>query len=251
MRRPWIILVGVLGCAEGALPEADAGSADMTTTNRPDVLTFEDVATDMDLPFVFGVECDPLAQDCEQGKCVPNPSTAKSTCLQLGEQRAIAQECDSITQCIKGAHCASLPNETSSFCRQMCDHNATESCALGTSCIATLPTHPEVGLCAGTPEACDIYANDCSSGDCVVARDSMTNAIGTFCGQAGTRQTSQTCGGAAGECSAGHICVQLANALTSTCQPVCRKPEDGTLRACPAGFSCTGTAASSGVTFCE
>ena len=248
MKRWFALFAVFVGCAEGEIPQVDGGLPDVQVSQPDMSQSNEDMGADA---FVFGVECDPIAQDCGQGKCVPNLSTGTSTCLQLGEQRDIAQECETITQCIKGAHCALLPNDSTSSCRQMCDPDGVDTCASGTSCLATLSSNPSIGLCAGLPQACDIYANDCATGDCIVSRDPQSDAIGTFCGQAGTRRQGETCGGAAGECEVGNICIQLANASNSTCQPVCRRPDQGPIRACPAGLVCSGVASSSGVSFCE
>ena len=243
-----VVLAGCL--AEGDLPETDAGVVQWPDTSVPDVATTQDLG--FDTGFEFGRVCDALAQDCEQGKCVPNASTGQSTCLQLGTQLPAGSACETITECAKGTHCATLPDDGMSLCRQMCEPLAEpDSCPTDFACIATLSSDSSVGLCVGPPASCDIYVNDCSTGDCVVRRDPISGSIGTYCGQAGTRRSGETCGGAAGDCEVGNVCVQLANQSSSTCQPVCRRPEDGPLRACPQTLTCTGSAASSGVTFCQ
>lgn len=245
-----LMAIALTGCvAEGDLPETDMGTV-TPDFGRPDLSTNNTSDAGADDGFEYGVACDPLAQDCEKGKCVPTPGTGTATCLQLGEQRAVGQACDSITQCVKGSHCALLPDETVSVCRAMCDRSATtDTCAAPTTCAATLSSG--VGLCAAPPTACDIYLNDCAAGDCVVMQNPESGGVGTFCGQAGPRKAGEACGGAAGECEAGNICVLRADQTVSTCQPVCRNAEDGPIRACPQNSACTGTAAASGVTFCQ
>lgn len=243
-----LILVVLSGClAEGEFPETDTGVVQLPDMSEPDMTSPVDMGPDTG--FLFGRACDALAQDCEQGKCVPNSSTGESTCLQLGTQLPAGAACETIAECAKGTHCATLPDDGLSLCRPMCEPLADpDSCPTDFACIATLSSNSSVGLCVGAPPSCDIYVDDCASGDCIVRRDPISGSIGTYCGQAGTRRTSETCGGAAGDCEVGHVCVQLSNQTNSTCQPVCRvEPR----RACPSPLSCSGTAASSGVTFCQ
>lgn len=245
----WLVWMGLVGCiAEGDLPETDAGLV-IPDVGRPDVpVVSDDAGTDED--FVFGVACDALLQDCAQGKCVPTPSTGGATCLQLGEQRPAGAACDTITQCEKGAHCALLPDESVSICRTLCDRSAPEdTCPEPSACIATLSSG--LGLCVAPPTPCDIYVDDCAAGECVVSQNPISGDVGTFCGRAGTRTSGEACGGAAGECEAGNICVLVDGQSTSTCHPICRRPEDGPIRACPGTMVCSGTAASSGVSFCQ
>ncbi len=255
MRKLWInvllLLFAGIGCAESDVPEDEVEMGFVTPDmGTPDFNTsLPDGFLDSSGP--FGESCDPFAQDCAEGKCVPNPQGG-STCLPDLESRSEGAECENIAQCVPRTHCVATEGDPVPRCRAICEPNAGSSCSGGLLCLATLQNNPDIGICVFAPEPCDIYEQDCASPDaCIVASDPATGDEGTFCGTAGDRTTGQPCGSANGECAGGFICVQLANADFATCQPVCRKPEDGPEVTCPPALDCFGTAASSGVTFCQ
>lgn len=246
-----LALLALAGCAESDVPETEIDMTyDSIDMGSSDAQTFTpDAFVDTSGP--FGEPCDPFAQDCAEGKCVPNPEGG-STCLPDLESRSEGTECENIAQCAPRTHCVATSGDPVPRCRAICESNAADTCAGDLICAATLQNNPSIGICVFAPEPCDIYAQDCEAPDaCIVMADPMGNGDGTFCGTPGDRTTGQPCGSANGECAGGFICLRLANADFATCQPVCRDAADGPEVECPPSLDCIGTAAASGVTFCQ
>lgn len=234
------MLAGCVASGSDSLPEADMDS--------PDVPIEVDLGADLPPTIEYGQSCDPFLQDCLNGKCVPNLD-GESKCMAELTTRLPGEACETITQCMRGTYCADLGG-IGPRCWVMCDFDAIENgaadtCSSGTACDARVTSIPQIGLCAGSATACNIYTQDCSKGDCVVAVNATTDEVGTYCGEAGSRLGGEDCEGQPWGCVRGAICVQTGGVFR--CEAVC----DPSSPQCPSTKSCSGVELSSGVNFCQ
>lgn len=245
----WMAVILLTGClAEGTQPVGP--TPDMTLPDMPEPdMEVPDMPEDVDLPdpIEYGGPCDPFLQDCEHGKCVPDPRDGLSTCVAELTNKGLGESCSSISQCMSGTYCATLAG-SNALCWEMCDITAVEAgapdpCSTGTACVARITSIPGLGLCAGVPAACDIYTQDCDAGDCVVMRHPTNGEIGTFCGRAGNLKEGEACDVKPADCASGLICVELGS--SATCQKVCTLNTDCSTNAC------TGLTTTTNLRFCQ
>lgn len=247
MSRELVTIFALLfawGCAaEGTIDSVDAGLPDVDVPDATSELA--DATTDASQPTDAALTiCDPLAPACPAGqKCVPNSDLGQSVCVAAGTENAVGDTCVRSTDCVEGAVCISETD--GAFCRELCDKDDIDSCAGDqTYCLKTLGSDPSIGVCGAGPEPCDIYSQDCEEGACVLLQNPVDGTTGAYCGTPGSVAVGQPCGGSAGSCTAGAICVQADGAPSPTCHAVCRDADVP----CAAG-ACTGTSGS-GIDFC-
>lgn len=252
MKTLWMTMIAIFalatGCAaEGELADVESGPVDAGValdSARPDASVSTDLdgsASDVDASNAI---CDIFAPACPGGeKCVPIPRLEQSICVANSTEIAIGEPCQRVTECVEGAAC--IDDGESTRCRELCDPEDVQSCSgTETYCTQTLGSDPSIGVCETAPEPCDIYAQDCASGDCVLGRRPNSETVAPLCGSAGTVAEGAPCGGDAGSCQAGLICIQTGADTVPTCHAVCRDPD----APCTSG-ACTGTSAA-GIDFC-
>jgi hypothetical protein len=206
--------------------------------------------------------CDPVAQDCTDGKCsldltqVMNTSTWGATCRAQTGTTALGEHCTRMAEgapgvgkdsCASGGYCTAIgdlggvTDASARTCRSFC--LASTSCTKGQTCFAlTTDLKPrDVGICVNT---CDI-------------RETGTCTAGAWCSfvvniEQGSAGQCQPIGPAAigANCDATTNCVENAICITTTpqgggdptnaCREVCDvvAGDAGPKHACPANFTC-------------
>ncbi len=161
---------------------------------------------------------------------------------------ALGATCTAGSQCPGGSSCLDFGDGLK--CHQLCPMGSLGACPGGV-CTGTITGgDPCIQVCRPLPERCNIYVQDCVDplDTCTLASNPETDERYTGCRPAGTRTDGQPCGGGAGTCGHGLICINNGDG-TSSCHFAC----DGAVAptTCPAGQACTGTARSWGVGYCR
>ena len=133
-------------------------------------------------------------------------------------------------------------------CDRMCADGSTGACGPGDACTGTFGDVC-IRACRPTPVPCSIYDQDCTNAadTCTFVRNPETSMPYTGCRPAGMQGEGAACGGAAGTCGHGLVCVGGVG------MNVCRQPCDPDVMPalCPAMEVCTGFARTWMVGFCQ
>lgn len=159
MRWSLLVVAFLFGCpAEGeiGLEEEDMAQAQDVGSDFGVVDSGVDADFDAsdaeDLGPEYGGPCDPFAQDCEFGKCIPQ-AAGGGFCAPENVNLELGGACQTTTECIKGAFCADLRGEGPT-CWEICQIDAIEAGAADTcstgACVARVDTYEGLGLCASS-----------------------------------------------------------------------------------------------------
>lgn len=197
--------------------------------------------------------CDPFVTDsCGAGfSCRPN-ATGMTECLAIAvDAKVEGATCVSGGDCQPGLLCLNFGGGFT--CNKMCPQGSLGFCGGEDRCFGTIGDAC-VQVCRPRPEPCDIYLQNCPlPGDaCSLATDPETRAPYTGCRLAGTVAHGDLCGGTAGACAAGLICIRetVDGGSVSTCKQVCG-PDAGAPMCTFGGEACTGFARTWGVGYCR
>ena len=246
------------GFDAGATP-VDAGDVDAEPTDGgAGVADAEPTDGGMDaglvsMPCTAAGACDPfLVTSCPAGQlCQPAVDggtgciTGAATLLAEGATCTFGDECTPGTLCL---------NFGDGFkCQRMCPAGAIGFCAGETRCFGTIGDTC-IRICRPRAAPCNIYVQDCAdpADTCTLATDPETGARYTGCRPAGTQGHLAACGGGAGACGHGLICINesVDGGTAARCRFVCGA--DGGTPACTAaGEACTGFARSWSVPYCR
>lgn len=229
---------------------SDAG-ASVTDAEATDGSAMD--AGPVSMPCMVTGGCDPFSTtSCAAGSlCQPAPDggtaciTGAPTLLAEGATCTFGDECTAGTLCL---------NFGDGFkCQRMCPAGSIGFCAGETRCFGTIGDAC-IRICRPRATPCDIYAQDCmvATDTCTLATDPETGARYTGCRPAGMAGHLDPCGGGAGACGHGLICINEAvdGGTASRCRFVCGA--DGGVPACTsAGEACTGFARSWSVPYCR
>lgn len=226
-------------------PSVDAGA--MGTSDggaQPD-------AARVSMPCTAAGACDPFRADgCGTGMaCRAGAAGAPTACTATAATlRAVGEACTAGSQCVGGSACLDFGD--GQRCHALCPMGSIGHCGATAVCTGTITGGDAcIQVCRALPPRCDIYAQDCSDPTqaCTFATNAETGERYTGCRPAGTRTDGQPCGGEAGSCARGLVCITEDGA--SSCHHAC----DPTLTptSCPASQACTGTARSWGVGYCQ
>jgi len=111
----------------------------------------------------------------------------------------------------------------------MCDPYTGQGCLAGKECLSSLSANPEVGLCTPPPPACDVYTQDCPAGLTCLPYSRLWGGFDFRCLTAGENAVGEPCGGSAGGCGRGLICIRRSSDGTASCREICQTDEDCTL----------------------
>jgi hypothetical protein len=234
---------GLLDASIDASPPVDAPSD--TNPALPDA-GLTDAAVRM--PCTAAGACDPFDPgSCPGQACRP---TATGTTCQDVSATPVAERgaCSSAAECAPGLECLDFGDGFGFLCYRMCADGSTGSCAASEACTGTFGDLC-VRACRPIPLPCDIYAQDCANAadTCTFVRNPETSDPYTGCRAAGTQLEAQPCGGTAGTCGHGLVCINTGG--TNLCHQVC--DPDVTPAICPVGQACTGLARTWSVGFCQ
>lgn len=198
--------------------------------------------------------CDPVAQDCadQQGrrhKCVLGPD-GQTSCIPDQEQRGHEEACEGINQCAGGLVCVNWQDARGQRCERLCLAEGGASCVGEEVCRSGVSGSQLYGLCEVRPVSCDLVAQDCVGGDCVLRVNPSTGRQEPLCGRAGQLAPGEPCEQATQSCQAGSICVRLAPDEQARCARACRPPMGEEPDPCQAPARCVGET-SAGVAFCR
>jgi hypothetical protein len=188
----------------------------------------------------------------------PCPSGQKCRVLDTGTQCAdltatpplgVGDTCTLDTQCGPGLWCVSFGDGFS--CRTMCAAGSIGECGPDAACTGAVGAEACVRVCRPIAARCDIYTQDCAVATeaCTFATHPETGERYTGCRPEGTLTVGETCGGAAGACARGLVCIASGGA--SSCRQVCGGADGGVPTCTVSGESCTGLARSWGVPYCQ
>lgn len=225
--------------ADGGVTSMDAGPVD---AGAPDL-------GPVSMPCTATGACDPFdLTSCGAGlSCRPN-GTGMTECLPIiAAPLEEGTACATARDCQPGLVCLDFGGGAS--CHRMCPRGSIGFCGGEDRCFGTLGDAC-VQVCRSRPEPCDIYAQDCPNpaDACTLASDPETRAPYTGCRPNGMVGLGGFCGGMAGTCERGLICIREGSA--STCKQVCG-PDGGTPVCTAAGEACTGFARTWGVSYCR
>ncbi len=254
---PLLVALALLaGCEHPASPPTDAGTLsplDAASPSDTDAAPLADAgpgpgsdagpAVDAPStgPCTPAGECDPFSPtSCTDGKvCRPDTSGGPTSCVAAGTTLIAAGEaCAAGDQCAAGTACVDFGDGL--HCERLCARGSTGACGAGYACIGTVTGYdPCIQVCRPLPRECDALANDCAAPDetCAFATNPETGAHYTGCRAAGTQADGQPCGGDAGGCARGLVCV------TEDGASACHHPCDASVTptTCPASQLCNGT----------
>jgi len=206
--------------------------------------------------------CDPLAQDCTNGKCsldltqVANTSTWGATCRAQTGTVVIGTTCARVSDgaagvgkdnCAAGGYCTAIgdlggdTSPASRVCRSFC--LASSSCSKDQTCFALttglLPR--DVGICVNT---CTILGTGtCTTGAWCAFTTNIENGSAGQCQTAGPAAIGATCDTSTA-CVQGSICITTTPAgggdPTNACREICDvvAGDAGPTHACPANSTC-------------
>jgi hypothetical protein len=247
--------------APGTDADLDAFRADdapATTDDTGAVVDAASPSTDtgpdaplVSMPCTAAGACDPFVTDsCGAGMaCRGGASGGPTACAMLAATtHTIGEACTASSQCLGGSACLDFGDGLR--CQQLCPMGSIGACADGFVCNGSITGgDPCIQVCRPLPERCNIYVQDCADplDTCTFATNPETLERFTGCRPAGTRTDGQPCGGGAGSCDHGLVCINEGG--TSTCHHVCDPAVDPTT--CPTMQACTGTARSWMVGYCR
>jgi hypothetical protein len=227
------------GPVDGGAPPVDAGPPD---AGPPDL-------GPMSMPCTAAGACDPFdPTSCGAGLGCRLNDTGMTECLPvIASPREEGSACTTSRDCQPGLVCLDFGGGFA--CNRMCPRGSIGFCGGEDRCFGTLGDAC-VQVCRPRPEPCDIYAQDCPNpaDACTLASDPETRAPYTGCRPNGTVGIGGFCGGMAGSCQRGLICIREGS--SSTCKQVCG-PDGGTPACTAAGEVCTGFARTWGVSYCR
>ena len=181
------------------------------------------------------IACDITSSNCPTGtSCYPTGTEIFGNgdfCLTVGTLPEGAS-CGPPNACQAGLGC--VPTVTGKRCSALCDE--TLPCADGDVCVSQ--AYPSA-LSACTIEVCDIFVQDCPSGQgCYPVSIGFAGQTytGDFCYPAGTGTAGTACNNGWLDCAPGLGCV-TTNGENPLCQPIC----DLTNPVCAPGTTCTMT----------
>ncbi|NOY94730.1 MAG: hypothetical protein GXP55_26425 [Deltaproteobacteria bacterium] len=194
--------------------------------------------------------CDPFDPTaCADGeKC--RVTATGTACQALTRTPALSEgaTCTSDTDCAAGTWCVSFGADF--ICTATCAAGSIGQCGADATCLGRVGAETCVRVCRPIPVRCDIFAQDCADAAdaCTLTRNSETRERYTGCLPDGTQARGEACGGSAGRCARGTICINMSG--STTCRQVCGA--DGGAPTCSAaGEACTGLARSWGVPYCR
>jgi hypothetical protein len=197
-----------------------------------------------------GGDCDPFAQDCPaDGETLRQcsvvggvPHCVDQNPLQIPEDAA----CEG-GDCQPGLTCIDWPGDRGQVCTKMCDRaEGASGCSADSACTSWLSGNPAVGLCEPTPTICDIYEQNCPTGEaCTFGRHPVTNEPIFVCAEAGAKVAGEACSGDQGRCVPGLVCINVES--VSTCHEICLVDTED----CPTGQTCSGVSTTWSVHFCR
>ena len=155
-----------------------------------------------------------VAQDNAQCRTLPNMNAFETGCI-------VAQQ-----NCAPGLTCIQLQGEAAPTCKQVCA-NADQGAACGglqgmsTDYVCVFfdaggGMLTDFGVCDGV-DTCVPFNDMCPAGEACGIADQMGN---TACFPEGNNGIGMACGGAAGGCMRGGICVNV-NMMGAQCHPPC------------------------------
>ncbi len=243
-----------MGDAGGDAGPGDGGSSDGRILDAaPSDGALTDGAVDagpVSMPCTAAGACDPFdPTSCAAGeKClVTDTGTA---CRALTRTPALSEgaTCRLDTDCAAGTWCVSFGDGF--VCTATCAAGSIGQCGADATCLGRVGAETCVRVCRPIPARCDIFAQDCADpmDACTLTRNSETRERYTGCLPNGTQARGEPCGGSAGRCERGTICINMSG--TTTCRQVCGA--DGGAPTCSAaGEACTGLARSWAVPYCR
>jgi hypothetical protein len=200
------------------------------------------------MPCTAAGACDPFdPTSCPGQACRPTATGTMCSDLSatpVAEHGACARDSD----CMPGLACLDFADGLGFVCYQMCPEGSTGACGAGAACTGTFGDVC-IQACRPTPAPCDIYAQDCASptDTCTFVRNPETSDPYTGCRPAGMQAEGDPCGGSAGSCGHGLVCISTAG--RNTCHQVC--DPDIMPAICPTGEECSGFARTWMVGFCQ
>lgn len=223
----------------------DAGDIDAVTI---------DAGTDLgpiSMPCTAAGTCDPFdVTSCPSGQSCRPDAIGNAACQTLGTTvHAFGEVCTAGNDCAPGTLCLDFGGGL--HCEQMCPMGSIGFCSGENRCNGTLASSGTacIQVCRPRPIPCNIYTQDCADAaySCAFATDPETRAPYTGCRLTGTVLAGGTCGGTAGACARGLVCINESG--VTACHQVCG-PDAGA-PTCAAPETCTGLAHTWGVPYCR
>ena len=240
------------GGVDAFVPSADAGepSDDDAGPAPADAGPAEDAAAPVDAGPLCEPEgdCDPFdAATCPEGRsCRPDETDFFRCTNHEAEPLGLGEACTTAASCAPGLLCLDFGDGLR--CHPLCPEGGVGACPSGWECSGAFSGGSCVRVCREAPPRCDVYAQDCAdpADGCAPTFDPETEEPITVCREAGPRAVGEECGGAAGRCAEGLVCVRSGD--VNRCRQVCRP--DGA-PSCAGGEECIGTVSVWEITYCR
>ena len=188
-----------------------------------------------------GCACNPGLQNCRRGQYCAVTDDHQLACLPITADLVSGPGEPCGDGCQPGTHCVSMPGGT--MCVTICDPARNLTCPDGEECLSRMRDNPDIGLCREPPAACDIYAQDCDEGYACAPFVRPWGDFDNRCLTEGPNAAGQPCGGDAGQCQRGLLCIWLEEA--ALCRAICNDELP-----CGPGETCRGRSSRFDVRFC-